>query len=83
MVHYGILLSARTHAKAYITELYLDQLTFCKVKSLCHEGYHDVATICLDSDKTGQGIEGLLGGALVYVGGGAVVQSGGGAARAR
>jgi hypothetical protein len=28
-----------------MTELYLDQLTSCRVKSLlCHEAYHDAAT---------------------------------------
>ena len=30
-----------------MTELYLDQLTSCRVKSLlCHAAYHDAATTC-------------------------------------
>jgi len=32
-----------------MSEVYLDQLTSCKVKSLlCHEAYHDAATIGSD-----------------------------------
>ena len=41
-----VILGLNTHAKPYISEVYLDQLTFCKVKLLlCRPAYHAVATI--------------------------------------
>lgn len=52
-----------------MSEVYLDQLTFCKGKSLlCHAAYHDVATIGLDDPE--EELVGQLGEAprLVLVG---------------
>jgi len=52
-----------------MSEVYLDQLTFCKVKSLlCHPAYHAAATIGLDGP--GEEFVGQLGDAPVLVGAG-------------
>ena len=41
-----VILDFNTYAKEYMSEVYFDQLTFCKEKSpLCHPAYHPVATI--------------------------------------
>jgi len=55
-----------------MSEVYLDQLTFCKGKSLlCHAAYHDAATIGLDGP--GEELVGQLGEAPTLVGAGVAV----------